>query len=503
MNSEDLVAELARDLRGALAGAVQHAAARFRPNPGPQQQFMTTEAFEALFGGAAGGGKSAALLHDALRDVANPHYTGILFRRTFPELEKTLIESSRDAYPREVPGATYNEGKKLWTFPSGAKIYFGYLERDADVHQYQSAEFQFVGFDELTHFTQKQYVYMLSRARSPHRLRPRIRAATNPGGPGHEWVMRRWAPWLDPASLVRAAPGEVLRYANRESGEIWCDDGPLTRVFIPARVTDNPHLMDSDPGYLERLGALDPVTRAQLRDGNWLIRPAAGLYFKRSSFEVLEAAPAWVTGRVRYWDRAATEEQPGRNPDWTVGLRLSRTRDGFFVIEHVVRLRGAPGTVEQTIKAVTEQDGPSVMVGIEQDPGQAGKFEASYYVRELAGYNVRLFAASQNKITRAQPVSAQADGHGGFGRVRIVRGFWNDALLDELEAFPEGEHDDQVDALSGAFNALFRYAGASDSAARVVGHREFAGAAEGGLVVDITGKVQRQPLLRQRGTGGF
>src|SRR5262249_45120017 len=158
------------------------------------------------------------------------------------------------------------------------------LERDADVNQYQSAEFQFIGFDELTHFSLKQYVYMISRARSPHGIRPRIRSATNPGGPGHEWVMKRWAPWLDPNCELHAKPGQALRYANKEDGEEYREGGPLSRVFIPARVTDNPHLMHGDPGYLERLGALDPVTRARLRDGNWLIRPAAGLYFKRLWF---------------------------------------------------------------------------------------------------------------------------------------------------------------------------------------------------------------------------
>jgi predicted phage terminase large subunit-like protein len=246
---------------------------------------------------------------------------------------------------------------------------------------------------------------------------------------------------------VRAEPGQVLHYRNTDDGEVWCEKGPgtLSRQFIPAKVSDNPYLTDNDPGYVDRLGALDPVTRAQLRDGDWLVKPGAGLLFKRSWFEVLDGLPSkGFYERCRYWDRAATLDG-----DWTVGVLLAAC-DGTFYVEDVVRLRGTPATVEATILQVAKQDGRMVMVGIEQDPGQAGVYEADSYVKALIGYNVRTFRPTGSKLVRAQPVSAQAE----RGNIKLLRGAWNTAFLQELEGFPDASHDDQVDAMSGAFAAV-------------------------------------------------
>lgn len=418
----------------------------WRPNPGPQTRFLALSSYEVAYGGSAGSGKSAALLMGALRFVDRPAYRALLLRRTFPELEKSLIERSFQLYPKAFPGTRYNEQKKVWIFPSGARVYFGHLERDGDVHAYQSAEFQYLGFDELTSFSERQYTYMLSRARSSTGIPIRIRGATNPGGEGHDWVFRRWGPWLDPAAEQRAEPSEVLWYVNDDTGERYVPKdaaGALSRCFVPARLADNPHLLENDPAYVDRLKGLDALTRAQLLDGNWLAKPARGLLFKRGWFELTELLP--LRGqRVRYWDRAAST-----TGDFTVGLRMSKA-DGVYTVEDVVRLRGTPREVEAAIYATAALDGKTVMVGIEQDPGQAGKFEAGYYVKNLAGYNVRTFRVRHDKVTRAQPVSAQAEA----GNVRLMRGRWNEAFVQELEAFPEGGHDDQVDAFSGAFAAL-------------------------------------------------
>jgi hypothetical protein len=191
----------------------------WRPNPGPQTRFLALPSYEVAYGGSAGSGKSAALLMGALRFVDRPAYRALLLRRTFPELEKSLIERSFQLYPKAFPGTRYNEQKKVWVFPSGARIYFGHIERDGDVHAYQSAEFQYLGFDELTSFSERQYTYVLSRARSATGIPVRIRGATNPGGEGHDWVFRRWGPWLDPTAKDRPQPGEVLWYVNDECGE--------------------------------------------------------------------------------------------------------------------------------------------------------------------------------------------------------------------------------------------------------------------------------------------
>lgn len=448
--------------------AVTKSKQTWQPNEGPQSRFLRCTAYEALYGGAASGGKSEALLMAPLRFVHLPSFRALLLRRTFPELQRSLIARSRLWYP--AFGASLNEQAKMWRFPSGAVIEFGHLERDHDVHNYQSAEYAWIGFDELTSFTSAQFRYMRSRARSAQGIPVHIRAATNPGGEGHDWVMDEWAPWLDQRPEYkgpRAEAGQALRYANGEDKIEWAPDGPLSRVFIPAKVTDNPHIMKNDPGYVERLRGLDPVTRAQLLDGNWMARPAAGAYFKRQWIELLNVTPAPPAApRIRYWDRAATEAHKGSDPDWTVGLLMARHAGGF-IVEDVIRLRGGPGQVEAAVTQATRMDPQGTIVGIEQDPGSAGKMEAAYYVRTLAGLNVRCYPVTKDKITRAQPASAQAE----RGNLKLVAGPWNAALLSELEGFPEGSHDDQVDGISGALNALTirqapRYSATEDTGER-------------------------------------
>lgn len=426
----------------------------WRPNPGPQTRFLSLTCFEALYGGAAGGGKSDAMLVDAIRGVGRGYgrnYAALLLRREFPDLEMSLMRRAHVLYPRI--GGVWSGTNKTWTFPQKETLRFGHAQHELDVHQYQGAEFQFVGFDELTSFTEYQYKYLISRLRSSVGVPCRLRGATNPGGKGHEWVFKRFAPWLDTASPTRAAPGQVLYFARDGEGEKRLaskgDPGALGRTFVPALLSDNPFLAN-DGAYERALDELDPLTRAQLKNGDWLARASAGLFFKRGWFEFVDAAPA-NGKRIRYWDRAATEEGAGGDPDWTVGVKLCITPDKLVYVEDVVRFRGNPNHVENAIRSTAELDGKAVPIGIEQDPGSAGKFEAAYYVKALAGWTVRAYPATKAKVERAGPISSQATA----GNVKIVRARWNDAFVAELEQFPEGNHDDQVDALSGAYSALF------------------------------------------------
>jgi predicted phage terminase large subunit-like protein len=451
---------------------------RWEANEGPQKEFLASSAYEVLYGGAAGGGKSEAMVMDALRYVEHPTYQAILFRRTFPELHKSLIERSLRYYNAAFPSASYNDTKHVWKMPGGALIWFGHLEHDTSVYQHQSAEYQYIGFEELTHFTEWQYKYLLSRARGSNGVPIRIRANTNPGGDGHLWVQRRWAPWLGPPpedsdayTGPRATPGEVLWYVSKKDGERWVSRTEakainarwklaprleqlqlplaLSRTFIPAKLKDNPKI---DAAYAATLRGLDPVTEAQLAGGDWMIRPAPGLYFKRAWFKFVDSAPA-VARRMRYWDLAGTDPKKQKtkgDPDWTVGLLLAITAKNEVFVEHVMRFRGDPSEVESTILATAEVDGHEVSIGLPQDPGQAGKFQAGYFVGQLSGYVVHALPETGDKVTRAGPISAQAKA----GNVSLVRGRWNGKFVQELEEFPGTSHDDQVDALSGAFSRL-------------------------------------------------
>lgn len=423
----------------------------WQPNPGPQTEFLSCSAYEALYGGAAGGGKSAAMLAAPLRWVHLPSFNGIIFRRTFPELEGQIIPKSRELYRHA--GATYNSVQHTWTFPSGARVSFGHLQHDSDVYKFQGMEFQFIGFDELTQFTERQYTYLLTRARSAHGIPIRVRSTSNPGGEGHEWVFKRWGPWLDrDYSGVRALPGQVLHHTHNGDTEEPCEpntSGALSRVFIPAKVTDNPHLMDNDPGYIDRLSAQDRVTRAQLRDGDWMIRPGAGAYFKRQWFQFIDSAPIGPVDRVRAWDLASVEG----GGDWTVGVRMAKQHDGRIVIEDVVRLRSRPDGVRQAVLSTAQIDGYSVKIRMPQDPGQAGKDQVASYSKMLAGYVTHFKPVTGDKIIRCQPFSAYAEA----GNISIVKAPWNEPFMQSLEAFPdEGVHDDDVDAASDAFTMLAR-----------------------------------------------
>lgn len=178
--------------------------------------------------------------------------------------------------------------------------------------------------------------------------------------------------------------------------------------------------------------------------------PREGGMFRRDWLPVVARAPDRAQ-RVRYWDFAATAPKRGSDPDWTVGLRLAEA-DGDYYVEDVVRLRGTPGQVEQRIRATTEADGRQVAVVLEQEPGASGKSMVDYYVRALAGYSVRGWRPSGSKEVRADPVASQAEA----GHVKLVEAPWNKTLVDEAELFPLGGHDDQVDALSGAFHQIAR-----------------------------------------------
>lgn len=408
----------------------------FRPNPGPQRRFLATAADEALYGGAAGGGKSAALLALPLRWVDNPRFRCLYLRRESQYLGDAIDKSST-LYPK-LGGRLVRSPRVVWTFPSGATIWLNHCEHEKDVANYDSFEFNVVLFDELTHFTRRQFAGLGARLRTTDRSLPTIlRGATNPGGEGHEWVFERFAAWLDPKHPRPAAPGELRWFLGDEEATRETPDAS-SRTFIPALLADNPHISED---YRKKLVALDPLRRAQLLSGDWLARPAAGLYFKRDWFRAGRLGER-IT-RCRYWDRAASP-----TGDWTVGLRMAS--DGTaFLIEDVERLRGTPSQVQTRIRGIAETE-PDVTQVLEQDPGQAGVAEVDAYARLLRGLPFRFVRPTGDKVTRALPASAQAEA----GKIYCAEGAWRTTLFGELEAFPEGGHDDQVDALSGAVNFL-------------------------------------------------
>lgn len=418
-----------------------------------QREALACGAYEVFLGGAAGPGKSEYLVVAPLRWVGHKSFRAVLFRNTFPELKRTLIDKSRRLYP--ALGGTYHETDHIWTFPSGAQIEFAYLERDPDVHRYQGAEFQFVGFDELPHFTEYQYRYLQSRLRTAAGIPIRLRATGNPDGPHLEWVRARFASWID-----KQVPAGQVRWFDPE-GRMVAADTPhaLSRAYIPGRLRDNPYL---GAEYEAQLRALDPVSRARLLDGDWDAIVGQGSLFHRSWWRYLEAAPP-VRRKCRSWDLGAGGD-PTEGVLW--GDRGDKDARGAlcvprWVVLDVVTHVGPPHEVHDLVLSTARADGASVPVLLPQDPGQAGKDQAQTYKRELTGFRAISRPVTGDKIVRAGPYSSQV----GAQNVGLVRGPWNAAFVAQHHAFPDATHDDKVDAAALGFSFLAPASGRSIEAA--------------------------------------
>ena len=246
----------ASELKALPSALAEEADIIFKANEGPQEDFLAASETDVLYGGAAGGGKSYAMLVDPLRYAHRAAHRGLIIRRSMPELRE-LIDKSRELYPKAFPGCKYKEVEKLWNFPSGAKIEFGFLERDADVYRYQGQAYSWIGFDEITHLpTEFSWNYLASRLRTTDsEITCYMRCTANPGGVGATWVKKRY---IDPSPPHESFEGS---------------DG-LTRKFIPARLQDNPFLA-RDGNYEKMLKALPPTQRQQLLEGNWDVAEGA------------------------------------------------------------------------------------------------------------------------------------------------------------------------------------------------------------------------------------
>jgi len=378
-----------------------------------------------MYGGACGGGKSDWLLMAGLQYVEEQNYAAIIFRQTFADLslDGALIERSHDWL--DETDAHWDGTQHCWTFPSGSTLAFGYLQNDGDEKRYKSAEFQFIGFDQVEEILEHQYRFMFSRARrlaSSH-IPVRVWSTANPDG----------LPWVKQRFIVEGA----------ENG----------RFFIPAFLDDNPALDRED--YIKSLDNLDPVHREQLLHGNWDIKRT--FMFKRDWFVngkdrgVMEPEQVPKGNRtLRMWDFAATAAGKSPNPDFTVGLKATIDNGELYIID-VQRGQWAPHVISANVKACADLDGKAVEIHIEEERGAAGKNLIDQYSRnELLGYVVTGESPTGEKAVRAAPLASAAE----KGHVHLVRGTWNTAFLDELEAFPLKGHKDQVDCAAYAYNIL-------------------------------------------------
>lgn len=403
----------------------------YTPTPKQTAFLLMNDVKEILYGGAAGGGKSVAQLMAALQFVDIPGYSAILFRRTYADLALpgALIDMSKQWLMPFVDNkeVKWSEKEKKYTFPSGATLSFGYLESPNDCYRYQGAEFQFIGMDETTHIDPANYRYLFSRLRKAKTLQVplRFRATANPGGQFGEYYYQRF----------------------------FVEGKAHGRIFIPAGLDDNPYL-DAE-AYRESLEELDPVERERLLNGNWEIK-SSGDMFSRHWFNIVpfDNVPAGARS-VRAWDMASTDPKKRKKvsnksiPDWTVGLKLTHYQ-GMYWIEDIVRVQKTPYEVEKIIAETAQEDGYSVAIRMEQEPGSSGAYTIDHFARGvLNGYDFAGVVSTGSKAERARAASAASE----KGKVLISNKCRNILpFLDEADVFPYGIKDDTIDAFSMAFN---------------------------------------------------
>lgn len=445
-----------------------------KPQEGPQTAFMSTPASICIYGGAAGGGKSFGLLLSALRYKNVPGFGCTIFRRNFNQIfsQGGLWDESLKIY-QGIRGAQPQMSLGRWKFCNKdgeivSTVKFAHIEREDELNKWQGSQICEIGFDELTHFSEKTFFYMLSRNRSTCGVTPFVRATCNPDA--DSWVAKFIDWWIDPHTgyPIPERSGKLRWFIRRNEQLFWASTKeelwerfnlktaeekaePRSVTFIMSRLQDNQELLKVNPQYLANLKALSQIERERLLHGNWKIKAAAGLFFKRTQIgDILENVPADVVQWVRCWDLAATEKTETGDPAYTAGVLIGKRKNGRYIIADVVNKQMSASDVRQTIKHTAQMDRATygrVRTRLPKDPGQAGKEQAESYIKFLAGFDVVAVPETGSKEARAEPMAAQWQA----GNFDIVAGPWNEDYLIQLENFPDGKFKDMVDASANGF----------------------------------------------------
>ncbi len=369
--------------------------------------------------------------------------------------------------------------KLHWCFKSGATVTFAHLGRDEDCDGWQGSQIALIGFDELTHFSEYTFFYMLSRNRTMCGVKPYVRATCNPDA--DSWVAEFIKWWLDQDTgyPIPERSGKIRWMVRLNEVIYWFDtrqeaiDAAIENgmdyekavimaksvTFIASTLQDNKILMKNDPGYMANLMALALVERERLLYGNWKIKAAAGLMFKRTKVNMLEVLPTDVVLWARGWDLAATSEDEDGEPAYTAGVLIGKRKNGRYIVADVINRRLDSAEVRELIKMTCIADKAKygrVITRLPQDPGQAGKAQAQSFLKFLSGFAVKILPESGDKVTRAEPFSAQWLGLEGMdkGNVDILAADWNEMYFNQLESFPQSQFKDMVDASSSAFSEI-------------------------------------------------
>ncbi len=448
-----------------------------RAQPGPQWEFMESSADVTIYGGAAGGGKTYGLLLSALRYKGVRGYNCTIFRHTYKQVFSPggLWDEALKMY-HNIRGAQPRISKGEWLFRDNrdrivSKVLFRHIGGDDAVYDYQGSQICGLCFDELTHFTERQFFYMLSRNRSTCGVKPYVKGTCNPDA--DSWVAKFIEWWIDQDTgyPIQERSGKIRWFIRQEETIYWADtkeelierfnlatpeelSKPKSATFIASSIYDNKALLEVDPSYLANLMAMPLIDRERLLKGNWKIKAAAGLFFKRTQLgDILGAIPSDVVRWVRCWDLAASEKSEKGDPAYTAGVLIGKRSNGRYIIADVVNRQMSASDVRKTILTTARLDENrfgNVRIRLPQDPGQAGKEQAQSYIKFLSGFNVTTEIESGSKSSRAEPMAAQWQA----GNFDILAGEWNEPYLIQMENFPDGKFKDMVDASANGFLEL-------------------------------------------------
>lgn len=447
--------------------------------------FLNSDAKLIVFGGAAGGGKSFNGLLRHLRFINDPNYVGYVIRKNSTAIMKEggLFWEAADLYASIEPRVKIRMKDQKIVFPSGASVTFSHYENDTTGKElYRGLQISGIMYDESSQATADQIFWLLSRNRSKSKHNGGVWLTTNPDPDSYlfEWV--KWYLFPEGHPLAgRPDPekdGKIRWMLRRGNDIVWGDTKeelieqfgpkalPISFQFISSSIYDNPPLIETNPEYLANLEALPHVEKERMLYGNWLARQESSGFFKRQWVTEIDEVPYdQIVKTVRAWDIAGSlpsDVEP--DPDFTAGVKMSKLKDGSYLIWDVVRFRARYGDVTNRIIKIAQEDGPGVDILIPQDPGAAGKAAAGHMVQQIieAGFFARKRPTNKSKVERFRPFAASAEN----GRIKVLRNCGNDIdyknfenndfFYKEMEQFTGSRkgHDDICDATSDCFIVL-------------------------------------------------
>ncbi len=437
------------------------------PEPQAKQlEFLESQADIVLGGGGAGGGKSQAILLDAVQSqfIGNSGYEAVIFRRTFPELKAPggLWSESFKLYP--LLGGLANKSEMRWTFPSGATVTFAAMQHEKDMYRWQGSQLGRCSLDEVTLFEASQVEYLQSRMRSTTDIKPQMRWTCNPDA--NSWL-REWVDWWigDDGYPIPERSGVLRWFVKRGEKRYWADtkeelierfpgSRPKSFTFIPSTVHDNPALLEVNPEYLTELESLHPVDVERLLRGNWDISFGGGSIYHRDWFWFREEPHDRYHQKVRFWDFATTAKERNKDAYFTVGLLMARFENEYIIID-VEAQQLDPSPANQLLLTIAEKDGVGVEQCWELEGGSAGQRLAVYLKSELSklGLKGRAIKPKGDKLTRAIPVATEAKN----GSISLLVGDWNEKIINALHNFDGTAtplNADVSDALAGAYGEV-------------------------------------------------